>query len=97
MGISLVVVNTPKGLEAIERTNDYLDIERSSEEEALNSCRHLNNPPIENPMRHDFMEKLKKYGYHKAIKKYTDDNFYIKSRNKVKEYLLWVRNLFMMK
>ncbi|MCR5702191.1 MAG: Coenzyme F420 hydrogenase/dehydrogenase, beta subunit C-terminal domain [Lachnospiraceae bacterium] len=86
-GISLITVNNHKGYNFFEKSKKYLDIESATEEDALASCRHLNNTPIENLNRNKFMTLLKKNGYHKAAKKYIEASGFV---GKLLQKLRWI-------
>ena len=66
MGVSLVSVNNDHGLSILDKSREFLEIEKTSRINALKSCRHLNNSPLENPNRDEFIGNILKYGYHKA-------------------------------
>ncbi|MBR4330322.1 MAG: Coenzyme F420 hydrogenase/dehydrogenase, beta subunit C-terminal domain, partial [Candidatus Riflebacteria bacterium] len=66
MGVSLVSVNNAHGLSLLDKSREFLEIEKTSRINALKSCRHINNCPEENPQRNDFISHLLKYGYHSA-------------------------------
>lgn len=65
-GVSLVVVNSERGQDLINSASDYLCIETTSREQALNSCRHLANTPHENNKRALFFHHFKEKGYFSA-------------------------------
>lgn len=68
LGTSLIAINSPKGKLLLEESNEYLEYEISSRDDALSSCKHMNSHPTENRMRKAFLIKLEKRGYHNAIK-----------------------------
>lgn len=91
LGISLICINTQKGLDHIEYLSKHVDIVETTEQKALDSARHLNNTPEENANRDRLLSEL------------TNDNFneiwikYIKERKpsiikrilkKIKRYLI---------
>lgn len=87
-GVSLVVVNSRKGYEAVKQAEKYMKVELASETEVFNSCRHLYKTPIENPKREEFMNLLQKNGYHKAIAKYIEKrNILIKCIREIRSFL----------
>ena len=71
-GVSLVVVNSTRGREVLEASAEYLETERVSRDLAMASCRHLDEHPVENPQRGDFMEELRQNGYHAAARKFIE-------------------------
>lgn len=70
LGVSLITVNSKKGLSLLEKSKKYIEIEETSKELALSSCCHLHNCPIENPNRAAFFQYFKRYGYYKAARKF---------------------------
>lgn len=70
VGVSLIAVNTPKGLSLLGLSSDFLVVEKTEDTLALSSCRHMDECPVENPERDAFFRLFLKKGYHKAIKKY---------------------------
>lgn len=66
-GISLIVSSTTKGDKLVEWVRDRMCIEKTSEEMAKMSCRHLVNKPKENKKRSCFFEILNKRGYMYAV------------------------------
>ena len=77
LGVSLITVNTVKGFELLQESSKYLKFEETSRELALNSCRHLDNHPKENPNRTAFFNFFFQEGYYAAAEK-----FIIENRNK---------------
>lgn len=69
-GVSLVAANNRRGMELIESAAALLDIEPTSRENALRSCRHMDEHPAENPRRKAFMEKAFAEGYCAAAEKF---------------------------
>lgn len=69
-GVSLVAVNNNKGHKLLEKTESILELEKTTRQEALTSCRHLNEIPVENPNRKAFIECALSEGYFAAAKKY---------------------------
>ena len=80
IGVSLVAVNNQKGVELFKSAEGLLNIEPTTEEEALHSCRHMDEHPLENPNRQAFIEKAIKDGYYAAAKQFIHavDNSLIK-------------------
>ncbi len=70
VGVSLITVNSEKGKSLLEKSRKYLEIEKTNEDLALSSCRHLSDSPVENPNRSAFLAYFKKHGYIKAANKY---------------------------
>lgn len=71
LGVSLITVNTGKGLRLLELSSKYLLYEITSKELALSSCRHLDEHPCENPQRADFFQSFYKHGYYVAAEQYV--------------------------
>lgn len=69
-GVSLVAVNNSQGLKLFEKANVYMNMEEITRDAALESCRHLNHYPYEDPNRNDFLKKTFSEGYFKAADKY---------------------------
>lgn len=76
-GVSLITVNTAKGIKLLQESSKYLKVEETSSELAINSCRHLDNHPKENPNRVAFFKLFFEKGYYVAAEK-----FIIEKRNK---------------
>lgn len=70
VGVSLITVNNDKGKRLLDISSKYLNVEETSRELALTSCRHLNENPVENPNRSAFFEELDTNGYFAAAEKY---------------------------
>ena len=66
VGVSLIAINSQKGGELLESASAYMDVEETSEELALKSCRHMDEHPVENPNRKKFFALFLRKGYHKA-------------------------------
>lgn len=88
-GVSLVCVNSSKGYNCLIDASKYLTIEESSKRLAIESCRHLTNPPMVSPNREKFFKELDKHGYFSAVNKYMDvkDNKLSKMMKKIKQGL----------
>lgn len=69
LGVSLVTVNSEKGLAFLGDTSRYLNVEETKSEQALVSCKHLNEHPSENPDRGKFFDIFQRKGYLEAYKK----------------------------
>lgn len=74
LGVSLITVNSEKGFAFIEDTSRYLNLEETSSELALVSCKHLNEHPSENPDRGKFFDLFQRKGYSEAYKKYIRES-----------------------
>lgn len=72
LGVSLIVVNTEKGLSFFNKAQKYLNAEMTSKEQALASCKHLDEHPAENPHREDFFKLFNKKGYYVAAGRYIN-------------------------
>ncbi len=70
LGVSLVAVNNAQGLELFEKAKEFLNYEEITKEAALESCRHMDHHPSENPFRSDFLTMVFSEGYYKAAEKY---------------------------
>lgn len=76
LGVSLIVVNTEKGLSFFNKAQKYLNAEMTSKELALASCKHLDEHPAENPHRADFFKLFNKKGYYVAAGRYINIPFF---------------------
>lgn len=70
LGVSLITVNCEKGSELLQQSSKYLDYDTTERTLALNSCKHLDEHPSENPDRDNFFNMFHKEGYYAAAKKY---------------------------
>lgn len=70
VGVSLITVNNQKGERLLDKAANYIVIEPTSRELALESCRHLNENPTENPNREAFFKVLNVNGYFAAAERY---------------------------
>ena len=70
LGVSLVAINNVNGLQLLKEAENYLFIEKTSKEDALESCRHINHHPEENPQKEEFIKKVFSNGYYVAANKY---------------------------
>lgn len=68
-GVSLFLVNSPKGHRIFEQVKDKLWLEETLCEHAIRQSEHLSNTPVPNKLRARFFKKFNKYGYDKASKK----------------------------
>ena len=84
VGVSLVSANNPHGLTLLEKARDLLNIESTSAKDALNSCRHMDDHPTENPDRNAFIQETLSAGFHHAAKKYYQNTNSLPSRIKNK-------------
>ncbi|MCR4650156.1 MAG: Coenzyme F420 hydrogenase/dehydrogenase, beta subunit C-terminal domain [Lachnospiraceae bacterium] len=73
LGVSLVGVNSLKGLNIMKSLEKWLIMEDSSGQDALLSCRHMDDHPVENPLRSAFLKRLFKKGYYAAAKEFIID------------------------
>ncbi len=69
LGVSLVAVNSAKGHQLLNDATPFLDLEPTTAQNALDSCRHLNGHPTENPQRQRFFRLFSDKGYHAAAHK----------------------------
>lgn len=88
-GVSLVVVHSAKGETLLNNAKQYIELEPTSKDEAIASCRHLTHTPLQHKNRDAFFEKLSKFGYTKAIDKYLNEkeNFIMKGLKKIKRFV----------
>lgn len=70
LGVSLITVNSEKGNKLLQQSSKYLDYDTTGRTQALNSCKHLDEHPSENPDRTSFFNVFHKEGYYAAAKKY---------------------------
>lgn len=91
IGVSLIVVNNEHANILLEKSKRYLNIESTSRELALKSCRHLDEHPSQNPNRDSFFNMLKKEGYYTAAEKYVkiekNSSLFKKAYNKINKIL----------
>ena len=74
LGVSLITVNSENGLAFLGDSSRYLNVEETSSELALVSCKHLNEHPSENPNRQKFFDLFQRKGYKKAYRKYIKES-----------------------
>ncbi len=70
LGVSLITVNNEKGGNLLLQSSKYLEFDASQRDLALNSCKHLDEHPSENPRRADFFKLFYESGYYAAANKY---------------------------
>lgn len=70
LGVSLITINSNKGYDLLSKSSNYLDYEDTERGLALDSCRHLDEYPIENPDREAFFKLFFEKGYFAAAQKY---------------------------
>lgn len=70
LGVSLVAVNSSRGMRIFDLAAQYLECESVEAEAAISSCRHLTRHPVPNPRRKQFLDMLKAEGYHAAFKRF---------------------------
>ena len=90
LGVSLVAVNNVHGQNLLDLANKYLSIETTSRKTALESCRHMDEHPIENPKRKEFIQHTFSYGYFSAAREFLDlrcPTFSQKIKNKIRSWL----------
>lgn len=71
IGVSLIVVNNPKGRALVDNATKYIDIEPTTREQAHNSCKHLDEHPTENPDRQAFIDMMLVKGFHATADQYV--------------------------
>jgi coenzyme F420-reducing hydrogenase beta subunit len=95
-GLSLIVVNNKKGILLLNNSRKYLEFERTSVEEALNSCHHLLHSPVHSLDRAVFFKILLRDGFYSAAHKYVVTNsvkdLYKRIKRKVKRLIYEKRN-----
>lgn len=69
-GVSMVLINTPKGKELFEKSSGELYIYQSTVQAALKQ-RNLNHPTEKSPLREQFWQDYLQYGYEYILKKYA--------------------------
>lgn len=79
-GISLVVCSTEKGMDILKKSNKYLDLDKTTLEAALKSCRHLAHHPSIHKNRKKFFKALEQVGYKEAVTKYSKPSAYARVR-----------------
>lgn len=67
-GISLIAVNNQHGIQLLNGISDNIYLDKTEEETALRSCRHMNHSPILYKSQASFLELLQSSGYHVAAK-----------------------------
>ncbi len=82
-GISLIVCSTEKGNKLIKSVEQAMRLEISTQEKAMQSCKHLIRPPIASPKRMMFFKLFKKYGFEVAVQQCSRKSFFEKLRIKV--------------
>lgn len=70
-GVSLVLVNTPKGEEVFERIKYALSYQDSSVDECIERQVHLQRPATPSPQREVFWRDFREQGIESVIRKYT--------------------------
>jgi len=70
LGVSLITVNSAKGMELLQDSAKYLNFEETERSLALTSCKHLNEHPTENPDRAAFLSLFDEKGYYVAARKF---------------------------
>ena len=85
-GVSLVLVNTPKGREIFEAVKDKLDTIPAELENCLQP--NLQHPSVIHPKRMDFERDYIKHGYKYVMCKYGDVGW----KNKVRKFMRRLKN-----
>ena len=83
LGISLVVCSTKHGEKLLKDSKPLLNIEKTSRELAIHSCRHLDNQPIVNPLREQFFETIRRESYQNAYKIFIEKPFSKRIKRKI--------------
>ena len=90
-GVSLVLVNTPKGREIFEAVKDKLNTIPAELENCLQP--NLQHPSVIHPKRMDFEKEYIKYGFKHVMYKYGDTGWRYKFRKfiqRVKNKIEWI-------
>ncbi len=90
VGVSLVAINNAHGDVLFKKAGVLLNIENTTKESALSSCRHMDEYPAENPNRTAFIKTALSDGYDAAAKKYFKrgrKNYVFRLVNKVRKVL----------
>lgn len=74
MGVSLIVINSEQGRLLLQKSSVFLEYDKTDEELAKYSCKHLDEHPFENPERAAFFDLFFKNGYYAAAEKYIVSN-----------------------
>lgn len=74
LGVSLIAVNNKQGNRLFQLAETFLNIEPTSKKNALRSCRHMDEHPIENPNRNAFLEMAVSRGYYAAADEFLRDD-----------------------
>lgn len=91
LGVSLIIVNTEKGLAFFDKATKYLNVEKTSNDLALGSCKHLNEHPSENPNRLYFFDLFQRKGYKAAYEKYIKECAITRLKRRIKSILKNIR------
>ena len=92
-GVSLVLVNTPKGREIFEAVKDKLDTIPANLENCLQP--NLQHPSVIHPKRMDFERDYIKHGFKYVMYNYGDAGWrykYRKFKQRVKNKIKWIVN-----
>ncbi len=74
LGVSLISVNSERGGELLSASSVYINVEKTNDKIALESCHHLYEHPIDSAYRDDFFKVFSKYGYFKAAELFVDSH-----------------------
>lgn len=91
-GVSLVLVNTPKGREIFEAVKDKLDTIPAELENCLQS--HLKHPSDIHPKRMDFEKEYIKHGFKYVMNKYGDTGWRYKLMKTIKRAKAILKQMF---
>lgn len=83
-GVSLVVLNTPKGKEIFDIVNDGLIYEKTDFEKAISYNPFMTSSVVPNKNREKFFKKLDKCDIERLAKKNTQPSFFKKVKSKLK-------------
>lgn len=70
LGVSLIAINNENGSKILRLSSRYLDYDTTEKRLALDSCKHMDEHPSENPNRGNFLALFNEVGYYVAANKY---------------------------
>ena len=87
-GVSLVIINTPKGAGIFEAVKEHLEVSCQTMEEAEKKQLRLIKPAEVGYKRDEFWKDYKKKGIKYALKKYTTVGFFVRTKRQAKKLLV---------
>ena len=92
LGVSLITVKNEKGRKLLQQSAKYFDYDHTERVLALNSCKHLDEHPTENPDRANFFKLFKKAGYYASARKYLGNaNLFRRIVRKIRRIIKSIR------